>query len=135
MKPVSASAVTRLEGDGLESLPGHLQADQLGHVLVMSCMLSVLDLLQSVAIWVCWRDLLTTSQPFVPSAMLNRTTLWQARRTAMPPKGLYRVDSACAIVERCMVHDPSRRNAPRCSLVNASAQQTCPHESFGTFSP
>ena len=43
--------------------------------------------------------LIITSQPFGRSSMLNRTTLWAARRTAMPPRGLYRKDSACAVAQ------------------------------------
>ena len=102
-------------------------------------MLSVLGRHLCLDSWARWGHdpLIITSQPFVPSSMLNRTTLWHSRRTAMPPRGLYRQDSACTIVPRCTVRDPSRPSTPRCSVGSqiAHAQQTGFHESFCGQSP
>ena len=63
--------------------------------------LPVVERLLSLGYWAPWGHvpLIITSHPFLPSSMLNRMTLWQTRRTAMPPSGLYRFYSAGAIAQ------------------------------------
>ena len=84
----------RVQGSWSRSLFGEMFVPlgmKLG-LLLSDRKLPVVERHLSLAFWAPWGHdpLIITSQPFVPSSVLNRTTLWQARRTAMPPRGLYR---------------------------------------------